>query len=113
MRVVIGAWVVAGLLAMTSPAVSQVQFRADDLLAMCDSKSRERECLMFISGVAMGHLSSTAISKSKAMFCNQPGVTWEQSGRIVAAYIRRNPKVHHLEAAHVGLLALAAEFPCR
>ncbi len=81
-----------------------------------DEAMEASSCLGYVSGFVDGYglLSFQLSQKGRPTLCTPPsGAEAQQSARIVAKWLKENPKELHESARVSVLIALSATFPCK
>ena len=92
-----------------SPAVP-MRVTAQGLIALC---AQERvACLGYIIGTSDAFAATLFASRRPQIFCVPQGITNDQIGQTVMAYVRAHPEEAQTSAALVVIAGLAASYRC-
>lgn len=80
-------------------------------------------CLGYVQGYDAGqmtavlehnrvHNSTNTRSAAKDLYCDPPGVSWEQKIRLIVTFLQNNPQDLHFPASFVTFQILRISFPC-
>ncbi len=110
-------------------AISSVRLDGNELLRMCNAAVRfdngsdlnpgetlkAFSCLSYLSGFTDGYVLAVSLSERgyKRTLCSPTeGIETSQAARIVAKWLKENPRVLHERARTSILIALSKAFPC-
>ncbi|WP_343123448.1 MULTISPECIES: Rap1a/Tai family immunity protein [unclassified Lysobacter] len=91
-----------------------VRYMDDDNLKNVETVQGSAFCFGLVQGVVTTNQIYQKITPDKALFCVPPtGVNNGQAARVVAKYLRDNPKELHQPDTFLVVMALRDAFPCQ